>query len=359
MEEMMSYLSEEEKRAGVVIAQEWAKKQFGLFDQEFCRDALDAYQFKALQETLIFAHAYCPYYKKKFAMLPEIKSMSDFTQLPFVQNRDLVNHGLNFVSTKKEGFSELQSFRTSGTSGVFKRVWFSSEDLERSERFISHFLGNILPADSKILLLRGHPIWEQAFRFVANALRRAGVDFVAGPAKPFDEADIDEYYFPDVNGVVGSPDILHRIAVSPLGKKYKNQIDNVIVSSDILMDFMREDIFKAWGCSVYDHYGSVESGLSAGIECKQSSGYHVREMDLYLEIIDPETGAVLPDGEQGEIVLTTLGERAMPLIRYRSGDIGSITRQRCKCGSPLMRIERIVGRYDGTGQVVFMAKGKF
>ena len=83
-------------------------------------------------------------------------------------------------------------------------------------------------------------------------------------------------------------------------------------------------IEQAWGCRVFDHYGTTETGLGGGVECEAHDGLHLREADLLFEVVEPATGRSLPDGEEGEIVFTTLTREAMPLIRYRTGDLGRL-----------------------------------
>jgi phenylacetate-coenzyme A ligase PaaK-like adenylate-forming protein len=91
----------------------------------------------------------------------------------------------------------------------------------------------------------------------------------------------------------------------------------------------------------------TEMGLGGGVECEARRGYHLREADLYFEIIDPATGRVLPDGEYGEVVFTTLTRRGMPLVRYRTGDVSRFIPGKCSCGTHLKTLERITHRLAG------------
>jgi phenylacetate-CoA ligase len=91
----------------------------------------------------------------------------------------------------------------------------------------------------------------------------------------------------------------------------------------------------------------TEMGLGGGVDCAAGRGYHLREADLYFEIIDPDTGAVQPDGEYGEVVFTTLTRRGMPLIRYRTGDVSRFIPSQCPCGTLLKSLERITHRLSG------------
>ena len=110
---------------------------------------------------------------------------------------------------------------------------------------------------------------------------------------------------------------------------------------------LKNEISNIWGIDYHEVYGLSEIiGPGVASSCKHSSLLHVNEDHFYPEIIDPKTGEVLEDGKRGELVITTLTKQALPIIRYRTGDITSITRVPCRCGRTLCRIESIVGRSD-------------
>ncbi len=126
------------------------------------------------------------------------------------------------------------------------------------------------------------------------------------------------------------------------------RIKTVLLSADYVPAAIVREIEHAWGCHVFNHYGMTEMGLGAAVDCKALSGYHVREADLYFEIIDPETGYPLPDGETGEVVFSTLTRTGMPLIRYRTGDLSRFVPEPCPCGTILKRLDWVRGRIDGS-----------
>jgi phenylacetate-CoA ligase len=120
----------------------------------------------------------------------------------------------------------------------------------------------------------------------------------------------------------------------------------VLLTADYIPSAIVDAIESAWNCKVYCHYGMTEMGWGGGVECDARDGYHLREADLFIEIVDPETGRLLPDGERGEIVVTTLTRVGMPLIRYRTGDISRFHTSPCACGTVLKRLNRITGRLN-------------
>ena len=97
---------------------------------------------------------------------------------------------------------------------------------------------------------------------------------------------------------------------------------------------------------MYNHYGTTEMGLGGGVDCAAHAGLHLREADLLFEIVDPASGAPLAAGEEGEIVFTTLTREAMPLVRYRTGDLGRFAVEPCPCGSSLRLLAPVRERLD-------------
>ena len=106
------------------------------------------------------------------------------------------------------------------------------------------------------------------------------------------------------------------------------------------------EIQAAWGCRVFEHYGMTEMGYGGGVQCAARRGYHLREADLYCEVVDPVTGRPCPPGEPGEVVFTTLTREAMPLIRYRTGDLAAWEEGPCPCGSDLPLLGLVQGRLE-------------
>jgi phenylacetate-CoA ligase len=129
----------------------------------------------------------------------------------------------------------------------------------------------------------------------------------------------------------------------------------VLLSTDHVPLAISEALESLWGCKVYNHYGMTEMGLGGGVECQARMGYHLREADLYFEIIDPLTGQPVAADEPGEVVFTTLTRAGMPLIRYRTGDLSRFISGSCPCGTCLPRLEKVTRRLDG--RVTFTAGG--
>jgi phenylacetate-coenzyme A ligase PaaK-like adenylate-forming protein len=125
-------------------------------------------------------------------------------------------------------------------------------------------------------------------------------------------------------------------------------LESVLLCSDVAVPEARRAIAHGLDCRVHTHYGSTESGLGGAVECVEGAGCHIRENDLLFEVVAPDTGRPLPEGETGELVLTTLTRRGMPLLRYRTGDLGALEATRCPCGSVLARLRDLRGRLRDT-----------
>jgi phenylacetate-coenzyme A ligase PaaK-like adenylate-forming protein len=120
-----------------------------------------------------------------------------------------------------------------------------------------------------------------------------------------------------------------------------------LLSTDYVPQAIVTILEQTWECQVYNHYGATEMGLGGGVECAAHRGYHLREADLFFEIVDPLTGEPVPDGEYGEVVFTTLTRDGMPLIRYRMDDRSRFIPGACPCGTVLKTLEKVGGRFAG------------
>jgi len=210
-----------------------------------------------------------------------------------------------------------------------------------------------------LVLLPGRREWG-----VADLLARALPDIGARAVLPPEAWTVAE--LPDVmagNAVtclIAAPTQLRALLGAP--REAFLALRAVLSSAEPLPDSLRRDVEQAWNCEVFDHWGMTETGYGGGVECRAHDGYHLREADLLLELADPATGAPIAangTGGQGEILVTTLGARALPLVRYRTGDAARWLAGPCSCGSPLRRLGRVPGRLAADGQGVWqLHKGR-
>ena len=152
-----------------------------------------------------------------------------------------------------------------------------------------------------------------------------------------------------VTSVVALPTHMRMLAeelAKGQGRHDDINIRSVLLSAEYIAGQDVELIERVFDCKVYEHYGMTEMGLGCAVSCGHGDGYHIRELDLYIEIVDPETGRVIDGEEPGEIVFTTLTRKGMPFIRYRTGDYSRWIHERCRCGSVLRRIAKVGPREE-------------
>ena len=136
-------------------------------------------------------------------------------------------------------------------------------------------------------------------------------------------------------------------AIEEKGLRDKISLRAGIFGAEAWTEEMRRDIERKLGIKAYDIYGLTEtSGPGVSFECEEQTGMHICEDHFYPEIIDPDTGEVLPDGEKGELVFTSLDKEAFPLLRYRTKDICVLSRKKCSCGRTLIKMSKPMGRSD-------------
>ena len=199
-----------------------------------------------------------------------------------------------------------------------KRIYFTGEDQELTVDFFRWAISTMVGPGWRVLILLPGERPGSVGDLLAAALKRLGA--VGVPHGLIREASqtLDVMEEERIDALVGIP-----VQVLALARQSKGRAapGRVLLSADYVPDSIKKELHSVWGCEVYTHYGMTEMGFGGGMECEARQGYHLRETDLYVEIVDPETGNPVLDGEPGEVVFTTLTRRGMPLIRYRTGDV--------------------------------------
>ena len=271
----------------------------------------------------------------------KLDSLEDLRNLPFTTAGDLSAHPGKFLLTSQSEVSRVISGATSGTTGPAKRVFYTEKDTQQTIGLFTAGISEMLAAGEKCFI---------AFPFtgpfglgdlIAQAVERlGGIPIRAGFGQTWGEMlDLLKETQPET--YIGFPVTLLSL-IRLYGEKFP--INRALVSGDACPAGVMEELEKALGCKLYPHYGSRECGLGGAVTCSAFEGMHLRENHIIPEIID-EQGNVLPDGEFGELVLTTIGADAMPLIRYRTGDFTRILPP-CKCGGITKRLDT-VSRQEG------------
>jgi phenylacetate-coenzyme A ligase PaaK-like adenylate-forming protein len=272
--------------------------------------------------------------------IDDIESFSDFEKLPFTAPDDISQNPNDFLCTPLDDVSRIVTLNTSGSTGRSKRIFFTPEDQELTVDFFHHGMSTFTASEDRVMIFMPGRAPGGVCDLLARGLNRLDADsYVYGAISDYKDASRAMLEFcPTV--LVGIPSQMHRLATEVCDFRLKS----VLLASDYIQPLFVSVIEDAWGCKVFTHYGMTETGLGGAVSCHAHAGYHMREADLYFEIIDPATGKNLPDGEHGEIVFTALNRRGMPLIRYRTGDMSRILAEPCPCGSIIRRFDHIANR---------------
>ncbi|ACV64157.1 coenzyme F390 synthetase-like protein [Desulfofarcimen acetoxidans DSM 771] len=349
-------------------------RKLGLDDDEtLTREAINSYQLYKLRETVDYAKENSPYYRRHLKGLSgsTLAGLKDINCFPFTVPDDLRKNSLDFLCVSHSnvarvvtvnttdgditGFADTQTplqlvaLNSSGTTSEPKRLYFTEEDLELTVDFFQYGMADLVETGQRVLILMPGDRPGSVGDLLVKGLERMGVEGRVHGQVVNPSETIKEIIDFKADCLVGIPaQLLELIRHSDARNVPPGTVKSILLSTDYVPAAVVREVQKIWYCPVFNHYGMTETGLGGGVECRALSGYHLREADLYFEIIDPETGSPRPDGELGEIAFTTLTRKGMPLIRYRTGDLARFLPEPCPCGTVLKRMEKVRGRLGST-----------
>ena len=350
---------------------DWTTKKIGGEDT-VDRKTIEAYTLQKLRESVAYAYQNSSFYKEKYEGVSESLLRGDFDEwafevfekLPFATPDELREKGMDMLCVKPGDISRIVTLDTGGSTGKPKRVYFTEEDQQLTVDFFENGMQLMADSSDKILILMPAKVPGSIGRLLAEGLRNFGAEAVeyglpemgprASEEKNRDEAEklLRNIKDENITGVVALPTHMEMLADFYSAMHGHTEVDElettaialpewVLLSAEYVADEVAEKIAEVFGCKVYEHYGMTEMGLGCAVSCGFGAGYHVRESDIYIEIIDSETGEKVPDGEIGEIVFTTLTRKGMPFIRYKTGDFSRWITEDCECGSTLKRLDKV------------------
>lgn len=331
---------------------EWVARRMGKSSQTFSltRKDIRSYQLEKLRETVDYARRYSPFYREHLAGYPEtpLESLDQLAHLPFTMPEHLMENGPRFLCVSQDAIERVVTLPGSGTGAQPKRLYFTEEELESIIDFFHYGMHILVQPGQKVLILMPGESPGSVGDLLAKAVRRMQAKgIVHGPV--LDPAmTVQEIVENEIDCLVGIPvQVLSLARYRDSGRIPSGRIKSVLLCTDYVPLAILRELENAWKCRVINHYGTSEMGYGAALECDPLMGYHLREGDLFFEIVDPVTGRLLKEGEAGEVVFTTLTRKGMPLIRYRTGDLARFLPEPCACGSVLARMEAVRGKLKG------------
>ncbi|CAG34993.1 DVU_1553 family AMP-dependent CoA ligase [Desulfotalea psychrophila] len=310
-------------------------------------EEMSAWQLKYLQKTILHAREKSPFYRRHFAglELESLDSLQAFSALPRVTADDLRAGPEQFLCVSQDEIARAVTVQSSGTTGAPKRIFYTESDLQATVDYFDAGMAHLVAAGQTAFLLMPTARPGGVGRLLVEGLERRGVHIVSHGMVDEVAAAVDHLLQVDADCVIGPAAHLNLLACEWARRGLGHgQIASVLLCWDAPSTAVVHNIERIWGCRAYRHWGMIETGLGGAVQCAPHSGMHLREADIFLEITDPETGQPLPDGKFGELVLTTLQRWGMPLIRYRSGDLGRILADTCPCGSTSRRLDPWIRR---------------
>ena len=279
--------------------------------------------------------------------ITSVHSAEEFENLPFSEKSDLRDaYPLGLMAVPEEEIVRIHS--SSGTTGKPVIIPYTAKDVDDwGEMFKRCYEFAGLTKKDRIQITPGYGLWTAGIGFQNGAEKMGAMVVPMGPGNTPKQLQFMVDMKTTVLAATSSYALLLAEEIAKQGIGDKICLKKGIIGSERWGEKMRKRISEELGIELYDIYGLTEIyGPGIGINCRYDQGMHIWDDYLYLEIIDPITGENVPDGEFGEIVITTLVKEGAPLIRYRTHDISRIIPGECPCGSRFPRIDVIQGRSD-------------
>ena len=277
----------------------------------------------------------------------DIMTAEAFQKLPFTEKSELRDaYPLGIQAVDDDQIVRIHS--SSGTTGTPIIIPYTQQDVDDWAFMFKrcYEMAGITKQD-RIHITPGYGLWTAGIGFQLGAELLGAMAIPMGPGNTDKQIKMMTDLGSTVLCATSSYALLLAEEIEKRGVKDKIKLKKGVIGSERWGDKMRERIANELGVELYDIYGLTEIyGPGIGVSCGADTPMHYFDDFIYLEIIDPKTGEVLPDGEIGEIVITTLKKQGAPLIRYRTHDLSRIVPGECKCGYRFPRIDRIIGRSD-------------
>ena len=331
---------------------------------------VEDFQLFRLRKILAYVSEKSTHYRDLFSTngveARDIQSCGDLARIPFTEPNDLVERPYKLLCVPLGGVARIFTHNTSGTTGAPKKVFFTENDIDIITDCMAAIMktavtcGGLDPCGHTVYILLPDGLPMSQGKLVARGVEKMGGSPVVGNITQGIEEQITLIEKARPAMLMGSASRIYHITQETRSSHDLAQIGVKIlfITSEYVSAGMRRNLENWWNTEVFHHYGMTETGLASAIECQAHDGFHFNQADFLFEIVDPATGAILKDGEEGEVVFSMLRREGMPLIRYRTGDIARLIREPCECGALTPRIGKIARRTKstviiGTGQELY------
>ena len=316
------------------------------------REEMKKLQSEKLVKQVKHVYENVPYYRdlmdKKGVSPDDIKSIDDLHKLPFLTKADLRDaYPYGLLAKPLEDCVRIQS--TSGTTGRRVVAFYTQKDIDLWEDCCARAITAVGGTKKDVCQVAyGYGL------FTGGPGLNGGSHKVGCLTLPLSSGNTERQiqFMMDLNATIlcCTPSYAAYIGESLKEMGYKPEdipLKAGIFGAEPWTEEMRQGIEKTLGIKAYDIYGLTETtGPGVSFECSEQTGMHVNEDHFFAEIIDPDTGEVLPEGSKGELVFTSLDKEAFPLLRYRTRDICVLSRKKCSCGRTLVKMAKPMGRTD-------------
>ena len=305
------------------------------------KEIIQEIQKQRLTDVINYIYINSSYYRAMFksigALPGDFTSMEDLHKLPFTTAKD-IHHWEDFLCVKRDKLSAV--FTTSGTTGEPKKVFYAYHEMQMLTNLFAVALRLVQPGPiiGIIALPISHGLWIGSASAHRAIERAGGLPIPVGADNPQETLKWMERFNPNL--VFSSPSYMTALTREAERADYRAEIEIMVLAGELLTPEQKKHFKSYWGAQVFDIYGSTEIGSAQTIALPKCTAFHINDLHLVTEIVNPVTGE--PD-DQGELVFTTLRREAMPLLRYKSGDRGR--RAACDCGLPFSAIQ-LAGRID-------------
>lgn len=316
------------------------------------REQLEELQLKRLQETVTRVYENVKPYREKMdkaGIKPEdIKTLDDLSKLPFTVKQDLRdNYPYGMFAVPMEQVTEIHA--SSGTTGKQTVVGLTEKDVDIWAEIAARALSAMgVDKNSVVQTSYGFGLFTGGFGAHYGARKIGAVAIPTSSGNSKRQINIMKDF--GSTFLCCTPSYALSLSETLLDMGYTKddiKLQGGAFGAEPWTEEIRQEIQDKLGINAYDIYGLSEiMGPGVGYECADQSGMHINEDHFIVEVIDPETGEVVPDGSMGEIVFTCITKEALPLIRYRTRDIATINKGMCRCGRTFARMSKPMGRSD-------------